>query len=358
MQRDAIVVSGWTWDAFNVPERIALALVELGARVLYVENPVSVTRPGPPLPRSDPPPEIIVLRPRFFGHRLNYVDLLARTQAQLVANQIRQAARRIHLRRPLFFYPWLGTFVPLAAAMCDYPRVHIHMDYLEPWQERHVASAHLILAIPPAVYHRLKARYPERVELIPQAVDLRVFQDYEMTHGTEPAPLRGISRPRLIFAGGAASRLNIDLLRSVLTRRPDWHFIYFGDAPELDTLPNSHALAWVDRRELPGYLAHADVGLLPYDCYDEQQLHCVPLKAFDYFAAGIPVVSTPLVHLWRYRDVVEFGDTAAEIQTAVERALAQDDAATRRQRRQAVAAEHSIERLAEALERVLAAHID
>ena len=33
--RDAIVISGWTWEASNVPERLALALANAGSRVLY-----------------------------------------------------------------------------------------------------------------------------------------------------------------------------------------------------------------------------------------------------------------------------------------------------------------------------------
>ena len=39
--RDAIILSTWSWDTFNVPERIALALAMRGARVLYCEIPAS-----------------------------------------------------------------------------------------------------------------------------------------------------------------------------------------------------------------------------------------------------------------------------------------------------------------------------
>jgi hypothetical protein len=39
--RDAIILSTWSWDRFNVPERIALALAMRGARVLYCEIPAS-----------------------------------------------------------------------------------------------------------------------------------------------------------------------------------------------------------------------------------------------------------------------------------------------------------------------------
>ena len=39
--RDASMLWSWSWDTFNVPERIALALAIRGARVLYCEIPAS-----------------------------------------------------------------------------------------------------------------------------------------------------------------------------------------------------------------------------------------------------------------------------------------------------------------------------
>jgi len=39
--RDAILFSRWIWETFNAPERFALALAHIGARVVYRENPVS-----------------------------------------------------------------------------------------------------------------------------------------------------------------------------------------------------------------------------------------------------------------------------------------------------------------------------
>ena len=39
--RDAIVFSTWDWNTFNVPERVALALVHQGFQVLYCEMPIS-----------------------------------------------------------------------------------------------------------------------------------------------------------------------------------------------------------------------------------------------------------------------------------------------------------------------------
>jgi hypothetical protein len=92
---------------------------------------------------------------------------------------------------------------------------------------------------------------------------------------------------------------------------------------------------------------------MPYYCYDEQALHCVPLKLLDYFAFGIPVVSTPIVHLWDYEDLIYFGDTAEELALAVKAALSEPIDSPKRTARVEIARKHSLESLALALRQCL-----
>jgi hypothetical protein len=92
---------------------------------------------------------------------------------------------------------------------------------------------------------------------------------------------------------------------------------------------------------------------MPYDCRNERDFNCAPLKLFDYFAAGLPVVSTPIIYLWDMADVVFTGDTAAELVGAVESALLEPHDSPKRARRKEIASEHSIENIALLLGRVL-----
>ncbi len=111
IMRDAIVYSGWTWETFNVPERIALALNYLGARVLYCGSPVSVFRK----PKSDlreVEPGIFAFRPAFLAERLNRLAFLQNMQARFVAKQILEKAVSLQLRDPIFYYVCLGIGFP------------------------------------------------------------------------------------------------------------------------------------------------------------------------------------------------------------------------------------------------------
>jgi len=72
---DAIVFSTWSWDIFNVPERVALALNMQGFRVLYCEMPVSRFRR-----RAGPPTEIqsglYRFSPEYLGEKFSELPLI------------------------------------------------------------------------------------------------------------------------------------------------------------------------------------------------------------------------------------------------------------------------------------------
>jgi len=352
--RDAIVVSGWNWETFNVPERVTLALARLGGKVLYCENPVSgLRRRGRPLEEIEN--RIYRFGPEFLGHRLNLVPVgFPQLQAKMVARQILRNASQLNLKDPLFIYTW-GDFM---ASVCrefkrrGFPLVHCCFDYPEPGQERHVASSDLTLTLSKTVFHQLKAKYGEKIVLIPE---VRWASDplSKVGVGTDtPDEFAAIPRPRLGYIGPVTNRLNLKVLEKVLAARPDWQFLHFGAAKCLP-LPNVHVIAWRAPEALKDVVASLDVGLMPYDCHSNKNFHCMPLKVFDYFYAGLPVVSTPIVNLWEFADTIYFGANADELCRAVQSALDEPADSPKKSARIAIARERSIEGLAECLDDVL-----
>jgi len=101
--RDAIVVSGWTWDASNVPERMASALVRAGSRVLYCENPASFLRTVRHF--SEVEEGVFAFGLQHLSHRLNSFSALRPLQAKLLATEILNKAARLQLNDPVFIYP-------------------------------------------------------------------------------------------------------------------------------------------------------------------------------------------------------------------------------------------------------------
>ena len=161
-------------------------------------------------------------------------------------------------------------------------------------------------------------------------------------------------RPRLGYLGPLFARVDLPVLRGVLARNPSWHFVYFGESKALE-VPNAHGLAWRPPEELPGFVASFDVGLMPYDCTDKKNLHCSPLKLYDYFLVGLPVVATPILELSEFQDLIYSGQTARELSDAVLCALNEPGDSPKRERRMDLARAHSTEALGRRLEEVLGA---
>ena len=352
--RDAIVLSGWNWETFNVPERIALAFAHLGAKVLYCENPVSRFRSrGRALEEIES--GIHRLRPEFFGHRLNRIAFgFPRLQARMVANQILRSALSLGLEKPLVIYPHGDFFVPLCREFKrrGFSLVHICMDYPEPGQETHIELSDMTLVIPKSVYHELRTKFGDKMHLIPQVTrrfspDCQIADDAPVTDEFATIP-----RPRLGYLGPVTNRLNLPVLEELLKARPDWHFVHFGE-PKCLPLPNVHAISWRPPEKLKDVIANLDVGFMPYDCSNNRDFHCMPLKLFDYFSIGLPVASTPIVNLQEFSDIIYFGDDAGKLACAVQSALDEPTASQRKLKRIGIAQEHSIEGLSKVLKHLL-----
>lgn len=351
--RDAIVMSGWGWYNFNDPERVALALSSLGAKVLYCENPTSFLRSAAP-EIVEVAPRVFRFIPQFFGHRLNRLHVgLDQFQARMISAQVQKTAISLGLKNPLFIYPHGDFFVPLCREFKKrgLTLVHCCFDYPERGQDRHIELSDCVLTLSKSIFHQLRAKYGAKIALIPQVRWLDNRESQKAGRGT-PGEFSAIPPPRLGYIGLVSNRLNFHVLHDLLVAHPEWHFVHFGQSKCLP-LENVHAIAWRDPNGLEDVVANLDVGFMPYNCYNNKDFHCMPLKVFDYFNAGIPVVSTPIVNLFEYSDTIYFGDTAEELAAAIELALSEPQDSQRKSARRDIAKSHSIAALAEALSEIL-----
>src|SRR5207244_1989459 len=101
---------------------------------------------------------------------------------------------------------------------------------------------------------------------------------------------------------------------------------------------------------LPGYLAAMDVGLIPFK-RNQLTYHADPIKAYEYLAAGLPVVATDLPALRRVAHVVRLADSATSFLAAIELTIAEGN--TGRAVRQAEAATHDWTSRFQAMDRLI-----
>jgi hypothetical protein len=278
-------------------------------------------------------------------------------QAFVLRQQIVRAVKALGLKDPVFFYPHAEYCCSLAAEMKDrgFDLVHICMDYEIPDHLEHVRLSDITFAIPEAAFLELQRLFGDKIRKLPQFAAPNSL-DRERGHApaSQTIAISEIPTPRLVYLGNVEGRVNLEIVKQVLELHPEWHFVSFGSA-NLLVQPNWHVLPWVPQDCWAGLLA-ADgaIGFLPYDCSDPKNLHCVPLKLFDYFALGLPVVGTPITYLREFPELMYLGNTAKELSDAIRLALEEPKDSPKRRKRLLVAAEHSIDNLSRILSPLLA----
>jgi glycosyltransferase involved in cell wall biosynthesis len=116
--------------------------------------------------------------------------------------------------------------------------------------------------------------------------------------GREPVDLAPWPRPRALYVGTIDSWFDAPLLAATATLLPRWTFVLLGPARRglpapLRGLPNVTHLGPRNHAELPSYMKHADAGIVPFRL--DRLTHAIhPIKVYEYCAAGLPVVATPM----------------------------------------------------------------
>jgi glycosyltransferase involved in cell wall biosynthesis len=90
---------------------------------------------------------------------------------------------------------------------------------------------------------------------------------------------------------------------------------------KLRNLPNVHFLGNKPYEQLPDYLRGIDVGTLP-TLLNDYTRSMFPMKYFEYLAAGIPVVSTPLEFTKNHQAGLIMADEPAPFAAAIQSQLA------------------------------------
>ncbi len=206
-----------------------------------------------------------------------------------------------------------------------------------------------------ASLHALKRRSHRAVHCFPSSVDTAHFGKAREPQA-EPSDQARIPRPRIGYYGVVDERIDLDLLRDIATRRPDWQLVVLGPvvkiAPTaLPDAPNIHYLGPKPYAELPGYLAGWDVAMMPF-ARNAATRYISPTKTPEYLAGGRPVASTSIhdvVTPYGDAGLVHIGDTAEEFEAAILRALDEDTASLRR-RADAFLADQSWDRTWAAME--------
>ena len=354
--RDILLVSTADWDNpfWTNKQHVAVELARQGRRVLYVESS-GLRRPG--LNRRD---ARRILRRLVRALRLPREvrpGLWVWSPAVLPWHGARGARRlnrawlrlglSLAIRRTGLDPGLLWTYSPLTPELYDLERFsavvyHAADDIAaQPGMPAQaiaasetvlVQRADLVFATSPLLRDRHAAAGARRCVFLPNVADAGHFGSALASGAVVPPDLAAFPEPRIGFVGAVSGyKLDFALIRAVALARPAYSFVLIGqlgegdpwtDAAPLRGVSNLHLIGPRPYSGLPVYLAGMQAAILP-SAANAYTAAMFPMKLFEYLAAGLPVVATPLPALADYAHLILVAEpTGKAFASALDAALA------------------------------------
>lgn len=292
----------------------------------------------------------------FLQHRYEQIDAIhvepsetgnmeiVHVSCGIPVGQVEQLKRLLWargIRRPLLWiydsmnYGRLIEAIPLAFRV-----YHATEDYLlesSGWSLNTQKIARAVLKLLPSVDYLVactegvaesclaRGKYEGPYAVVENGCDARFFLDLQAQAGLPEVA----ARPGAIFQGGINQRLDYDLLLSLVRRMADWDFHFCGRVAsnegwrKLSAERNVFYHGELEAEGIGAHMCRATVGLIPF-IQDQWIRNSWPLKAYEYVACGLPVVSVPIDALTREPSLFAIARTVDEFEKSM-----RDQAATR-----------------------------
>ncbi|MCS4039511.1 glycosyltransferase [Salinibacter ruber] len=108
-----------------------------------------------------------------------------------------------------------------------------------------------------------------------------------------PEEYKSISNNIAIYVGSMDDRIDLNSIEEAANNLPGVTFVMIGPTNRRINKIDAHnilALGERDYHDVPAYMQHADVGIIPMSDHEANASRS-PMKLYEYLASGIPVVS-------------------------------------------------------------------
>lgn len=160
------------------------------------------------------------------------------------------------------------------------------------WEKRAVSEADIVFADNMATIKDYESL--NDIIYLPQGVNMDTF--YELVD----------DRKYIGYIGNLHFAIDYDFLAKLIELNKAEKFLIIGGilddrAASILSYPNVKYIPQISKQELNRYLAKMKIGLIPY-VVNEHTIGVYPTKLFEYLAANVPVLSTPLPEVKQYEN--------------------------------------------------------
>lgn len=286
----------WDWMTQR-PQQLMKQFARQGCRVFYCNH---TQRNGKPVEELEPRLYLIHDHEHWVNHEL---ETIRKASARiLVWCSLPRLADRITVyRADSIIYDCVD----------DFPQWY-------PDEGAIVKQAHYIVCSSQRLCDRINRLYPNRRTIL-----IRNGYDEDMglhrpppAESQRPPDLPPAGCPVIGYIGAWAPWIDEALIAGIAQSDSRWHVVVIGVELErkftLQHLPNVSYLGLKPHRELPGYIRNFDIGVIPFRL-NPVTLAANPIKAYEYLAAGKPVVATNMPECWLMEGQIDVGESRSAI---------------------------------------------
>ncbi len=292
---DILCFSHLRWDfVFQRPQHL-LTRCARTHRVFFWEEPFWDGEGAGSLEVKQPADRIWVIRPHLPAGGNGDTLQRALLKQFMAERNIRTCVRWYYTPMALGFSADLPSAVTVYDCMDELSAFRGASPELHAREQQMFSAADVVFTGGASLYES-KRRQHGNVHAFPSSVDVAHFRSG--LDSCDPEDQASIPHPRVGFFGVLDERFDQQILHDVAALRPSMQFVLIGPVVKIDPngLPraaNIHYLGPKQYDELPRYLAHWDVAMLPF-ARNESTRFISPTKTPEYLAAGKPVVSTSI----------------------------------------------------------------
>ncbi|HLM00063.1 MAG TPA: hypothetical protein VK400_03345, partial [Pyrinomonadaceae bacterium] len=283
---DLVCLSHLRWDfVYQRPQHL-LSRFARERRVFFIEEPIFSDEPSrlDISPRED---NLFVVVPR-----LNHAD--AENSENVIREQIDGMLGGREVGNFVLWY-----YTPMAVSFTDHlqPEAIVYdcMDELSLFKSappqlikneaKLFEKADVVFTGGQSLYEAKRHQNPN-VWAFPSSIDTAHFNKARKIGADAMEDQKAIPHPRLGYAGVIDERIDLEILREIAEKRPEWQIVMIGPVVKIDEadLPrpgNIHYLGMKDYKDLPSYIAGWDVALMPFALNDSTRF-ISPTKTPEY----------------------------------------------------------------------------
>ena len=342
MIKDALIVMPfilpWDWSA-DYQKQTCLALAKNNQIIVYLQKNAQFflkkifNKPRPKYPQIK---NIHFYAPTYYipGKRFKFIDKLN----QIIAFKF--FVWKFKLRKFVLwiFDPMFYFYSEIVNCQTIYDCVDYHWHANKDSESKiRINEKRLIETVDKFIVNskilaRLHSRLRKPHLIAPQGFRIQDFQN--------PQPSKVIfpkTKPIIGLVGALDYRLDFELLFKLIKNNPQWRFVLWGPVQKdpqdfsvntaknirkLFEFPNVTKGLSKNRKEIPAIIKQFDIAIIPYDISQLFSRYCYPMKLFEYFYMGKPVVSTPIEELKRFPKFVKIGNSPKQWEQHIKKLLA------------------------------------